>query len=179
MKWFLFIFLYSMPCRSDCIKIHIDKDFGKQKKHLIKVALKDWERASYNKICFSTKEVDVSKPENFMHDNKITIYSGNHAWHFVVAKHSQCEYLKDNCLAITIRGYNFTSDIFIAADNNKFLSLIRHEIGHVLGLKHSLLYNDIMYSFIRNNMEISSITRIRLQCLIDNNKLLNWSNECE
>lgn len=179
MKWLLLIILYSVPCKADCIKINVDKDFGSNQKVIVKTALKDWEKASKGKICFSYNEVNVSKPTNFMRDNLITIYSGNHPWHFVVSKRVGCEYSNDHCMAITVRGDNRTSDIFVSMNNEKFLSLMRHEIGHVLGLDHSRNYSDIMYSYIRIGMEISLRDRARLMCLIETDRLLKWRNDCE
>jgi len=176
-----------MPCVACKITVPIvlDDQFTKHERAVIIQATKIWEVASKDKIHFVLKvrKIPLIEAISYRVDGISTIYSGNKSWQRNVAiKMYGCSAIK-KCAAITVKGLHEkvpSADIFVV-HKLRFLNLMTHEIGHLLGIKHSLDPNDLMYEQIRlvgPGSYLSSNDKAILHCLIRSKSLLYWKNFC-
>lgn len=187
MKWLigLLIVIFSTTLQAkECeylIALRIDKSFTKKQKNAIERATKIWYSASKKRVCFYIIEDDVSNVEDYRRDDITTIYSGNYRWHIHYANDHGCIYQLNKCLAVTISSLTkkFRHDIFLIK-HSKFLPLVVHELGHILGLQHSNNIEDLMYEVIRRDIFKPSKNDIEvLECLMDSKQLRNFKNTCK
>jgi hypothetical protein len=187
MKWLVVLALLVFPIHSyagECdylVALRMDKSLTKKQKNTVERAARSWHKASNKRICFYIIEADVSKIEDYSRDDMTTIYSGNHPWHIVQANNHGCIYQLDKCLGITTpsKTRKHVHDIFLIKKKD-FYQLVKHELGHVLGLQHSKNPKDLMYEDVRSYIKKLSKNDIRiLKCLLDTKQLKNWSHTCK
>jgi len=184
----LVIFLTScMPiseAKVRCHQIDVDVDnlFNKDERTKIIKALSNWEKVS-DKICFTVEWKDTTDDEpTFRSDGKASIYSPKRAWQIKAAlraAHRICPTRKD-CLGVTVWEHDGqTSDIFIFTENLQLLrATVEHEVGHLLGLHHTTVYDSIMFPRIRADKSIGTIDKKNLNCLIETQTLMTQENDC-
>lgn len=165
------------------IVLRIDDKFTKEQQEDIREATRTWYKASKRRICFLIGEIPIPKSEalTWRNDGCFTIYSGEYRWQKRVARKQGCVYKgKLPCVAITIMGKpdGIGGDIFIVR-SNKFRALMLHEIGHIMGLPHSMNKKDVMYKIIKNDCLVPTRNDIKVvECLLNNNKVAVWNNDC-
>ena len=114
---------------------------GDDKTSLMKKAFDDWQRKSKNHIAFKpAKSIDDSDIDVIFIEKDLTEYCGSPE--------------AMGCAQNFRQNGNMHSRIYIAKrrpkglllSNTQVYAVMRHEIGHSLGLAHSKGYNDIMFA---------------------------------
>lgn len=114
---------------------------GDDKTSLMKKAFDDWQRKSKNYIAFkSAKSIEDSDIDVIFIEKDLTDYCGSPK--------------AMGCTKNFRHNGNMHSRIYIAKrrpkglllSNTQVYAVMRHEIGHCLGLTHSKGYNDIMFA---------------------------------
>jgi len=170
------------------VPISIDDSFTKNEKADLIAASIKWTKASNNELCFKFLFVKVYEMDSLIYrvDGISTIYSGNMKWQLRVASRVKCE-LSERCGAVTIRGLKnkiLSSDIIFINKKREFLNLATHEIGHILGIKHSSSLKDLMHEEVEERSRqignyISAADKAVLSCLINSSSILKWTNLCK
>jgi len=165
------------------VRLEIDSLFSDvERKEIIK-AIHEWESASEGRLCLKTTWRDTSKDVfTFRHDGKYILYSRHRKWQIdavTSTKGSPCP-KRDSCLGATIWEHGgFGSDIFVLTAKVEFIrATVIHELGHVFGLKHTYIYDSIMFETIRKDKVIGEVDKKKLNCLIKTSSLLKSENSC-
>jgi hypothetical protein len=157
------------------IPIRVDSLFSKKEVKVISKATRRWTRVSSGKICFNLKVININKAEalHYREDGLSTIYSGKDKWQQEAAAYHSCVSFR-RCIAFTVTDYvALSSDIFII-NSRSFYDLITHELGHLLGMKHSRNWKDIMFNEVKHPSYITAADRRVLRCLIKRGELFNF-----
>lgn len=171
----------SGPC-SYKVTIRVDENFSDEERAQIKAATHDWFIASGSRLCFTLTFFTPTRLEFSIYrsDGYSSIYSPRTRWVPPYVTKAGCDYNQDACMAITVRGKTDppTADVLVGTINEKFPSLIKHELGHLLGLPHSPSESDLMWFKIRKDTPISSRDKAVLNCLLKPGRLLRWNTAC-
>jgi hypothetical protein len=165
------------------LRLEADSLFVELERIEITKAITNWRSASKNRICFQIVWRDTSNDMRlFRSDDRFTIYSWRRSWQITITstvKDSPCP-KRDSCLGLTIWEHNGqTSDIFIITQKRYFLrATLEHELGHMFGLRHTQVYESIMFSDIRSNKTIGTVDRKNLDCLLKTHSFLQNENDC-
>jgi hypothetical protein len=165
------------------LRLEIDNLFDKQERVEIMKAIVDWRIASGNRVCFRIAWRDTSGDERtFRSDGRFSIYNWKRPWQVRAATtvdRTPCP-KRESCLGVTIWEHGGrASDVFVLTANLAFLrALVEHELGHVFGLKHTAVYDSIMFSDIRKDKMIGRIDRKNLDCLLKTQTFLQNENDC-
>jgi hypothetical protein len=165
------------PCAHK-LYMRIDDSFNDHERTIIGHAANLWYRASAEQLCFILSHVSINRSEFATHrtDKYLTIYSPRSVLPY--ARKAGCQYEQDACLGITIRGKDPSStDILIGVINDKFLTLIAHELGHVLGMRHGNP-EDLMGEKIKLHATTTEHDKQVLNCLLTHGRLLRWNTAC-
>lgn len=171
---------------SSCVitlHLQIDDLFTEWEQIEILKAIMNWRRASDNKLCFRITWRDTSGDERiFRSDGRFSIYNWRHSWQVravTTVDRTPCP-KKDSCLGVTIWEHGgHASDVFILTANPAFLrAIVEHELGHMFGLKHTTVYDSIMFCDIRKDKTIGRIDQKNLSCLLKTQTFLQNENDC-
>jgi len=176
------------------LQLRVDTAFTLDERADIVEAARRWNKASSGAICFTlslARVDDTAERSRYRHDGVATVYSGRVAWqrHEAVRETGDIEFGND-ILAYTVweespqqkRGVPLSADIFVfRRGRERFLTLVTHEIGHLLGLAHSPNPSDLMASPPSAHVDgISQEDRRVLQCLLRHGQLrLQHSVDCQ
>lgn len=165
------------------LHLEIDNLFNKYERLEILKAIVNWRAASNNQLCFKIVWRNTKYDESsFRSDRKFVIYSWKRSWQIksaTIMDMSPCP-TKESCLGVTVWEYGGgSSDIFVLTSKMSFICVtVEHELGHVFGLKHTLVYNSIMYRNLRSDKKISKFDQKNLNCLLKTQTLLQNENDC-
>lgn len=132
------------------IKIYVDKDLPEEYKPLITRAGNDWERASNYKIRFDFI-FNIKKPG--LYKKVAHKYNQNYIWYFNKWDNEQLD-LFDAMDKYNWKGFYANKKkkyIVIFDESSDKYNVILHELGHLLGLKHSINKNSAMSTNINDS----------------------------
>jgi hypothetical protein len=175
-------FAQNNKCEST-LNLEVDSLFSKAERTEITKAIANWGVASGNRICFKVTQRDTTNDkETFRSDGRFSIYSWRGSWQVktvTTVDRSPCP-KRESCLAVTIWEHGGRgSDVFmLTKDVSFFRATMEHELGHVFGLKHTPVYDSIMFVQIRRDKTIDKIDRKNLGCLLKTQTFLQNENDC-
>ena len=132
------------------IEIKVDKEFNSEQKEQIAKALKAWENASSGSIRF--KPIwDQDKPGIFYQRREPPAKQGIFIWHLPwtdsghLTQKLRLELMMYVGYYIPSKENDSAHILILYPDSEDFYSIILHELGHLLRLKHSFSKNAVMY----------------------------------
>jgi hypothetical protein len=156
----------------------VDSLFTKRERAEIVVAVGDWTAASEGHVCFRIAPCDTTAEEKtYGSDGEFTVYSWKRPWQVKAA--GPCAASK-TCLAVTAtEPAGRASDIFVIERSIRFLrATVEHELGHVLGMRHTPIFESIMYPRASAARTIAKVDRESLACLMANQSLIHGADRC-
>jgi len=164
-------------CRRTLL-LGVDSLFTKRERAEIAVAVANWTAASGGQVCFRIAPCDTSAEERTHgSDGEFTIYSWKRPWQLKAA--GPCA-ANRTCLAITAtEPGGRAADIFVIEKDIRYLrATIEHEMGHVLGMKHTPIFDSIMFPKANAAKTIANVDREALACLMANQSLIHGADRC-